>query len=239
MIAINAADIFIMKISLHYGVWILPLFIVFYGIVNTRIIKKSFATRSSSEDGREKRKGKLFYFDQYDREPARIEERLPERAFREGELLFDAPGNESGLTHEECEELSVAALLHDIGYVGVPMDKFSRMNIINLEDIQKIRYHPVIGAEILRKSSLFSRYADIILYHHENWNGTGYPFGLSGSQIPFYSRIIQIADTFDSLTTDRFYRTALNKHDALLIIRSGKGQDFDPHLAEMFIECLK
>lgn len=240
MIAMNVTDIFLVRISLHYGVWVLPLFIVFYGIVKYKDNKEKLRDQIVLLKTVEK-KEKESYFTSINMIVSLLESKNDYLKGHSEKVSFYSTllGMKAGLTHDECEELSVAALLHDIGYVGVPMDKYTRMNIINLADIQKIRYHPVIGAEILRKSSLFSKYADIILYHHENWNGTGYPFGLSGNQIPFYSRIIQIADTFDSLTTDRFYRTALNKHDALLIIRSGKGQDFDPHLSEMFIECLK
>jgi HD-GYP domain-containing protein (c-di-GMP phosphodiesterase class II) len=103
----------------------------------------------------------------------------------------------------------------------------------------RIKKHPQIGADILRKSSQFSRFADYVLYHHENWDGTGYPNGITGEKIPLFARIIQIADTYDALTTDRFYRAALSREDAMIILRTGKGTDYDPDLVDVFIKCVE
>lgn len=145
-------------------------------------------------------------------------------------------GMHYGLSSGELEELNTAALLHDIGFIGT-LDELSNRKIMNPKDFQKIRRHPEIGAEILSRSEIFSRYRDIVLYHHEDWNGGGYPAGLKGEQIPLYSRIIRIADTFDSLTSNRFYRTALTKEEAMIIILAGSGNEFDPRLVKLFRTC--
>lgn len=147
-------------------------------------------------------------------------------------------GNRLGLPLDELEELQTTAMLHDIGYIGVAIEEYSHKAVINKDDFEKVKMHPIIGSEILRKSSYFSKYADFVLMHHEYWDGTGYPFGIRGKDIPLFARIIQVADTFDALTTDRFYRTKISREDALMIMKFGKGQEFDPDLVDIFLSCL-
>lgn len=148
-------------------------------------------------------------------------------------------GNQIGLSATELEELQNACLLHDIGYIGVSFENIVNSGVYSSQEFSQIKQHPVIGSEILSRSSVFSRYAETILYHHENWNGSGYPAGISGNKIPLFSRIIQIADSFDIMTTDKFYRSALSRDDALLILKSGKGEEFDPYLVDIFIKSVR
>jgi len=144
-----------------------------------------------------------------------------------------------GMSEREMEDLQNACLLHDIGYIGISFEKIVNKGVYSINEFEQIKKHPVIGAETLSKSSVFSKYSEAILYHHENWNGTGYPSGLKGKKIPIFSRIIQIADNFDIITTDKFYRSALSKEDAMLILKSGKGEEFDPELVDIFIKSIK
>lgn len=153
-------------------------------------------------------------------------------------LLATLIGNRIGLSLSDLEDLQTTALLHDIGYIGVPIESFSNKKVLNFKDFEKIKLHPAIGAEILEKSKLFSKYADFVLYHHENWDGTGYPFGLKGENIPLFSRIIQIADSYAALITDRFYRSALSRDDSLLVMKTGREKEFDPKLLDAFIKCI-
>jgi putative nucleotidyltransferase with HDIG domain len=154
-------------------------------------------------------------------------------------FLASLIANQIGMSPAEMEDLQNASLLHDIGYIGVNIEKFINKGVYSIHEFEQIKRHPVIGAEILSKSSIFSKYAEPILYHHENWNGTGYPSGLKGEKIPLFARIIQIADNFDTITTDKFYRQALSREDAILILKTGSGEEFDPDLVQAFIQSIK
>ena len=106
------------------------------------------------------------------------------------------------------------------------------------EEFEEIKQHTVIGYELLKnsKSVFLVAGASIALYHHENWDGSGYPHGLAGEAIPLNSRIVSIIDVFDALVSDRPYKKAWTQEAALELLTSQRGQKFDPHLVDLFIE---
>jgi HD-GYP domain-containing protein (c-di-GMP phosphodiesterase class II) len=240
MIGINTVDTFFSNITLLYGAWILPFLLPFFFIFKYSQLNRELQGEIASlkeMTGKEK--------ESYESSIYMIVNMLESKnEFLKGHsekvsLYATLIGNRIGLNADSLEELQTAALLHDIGYVGIAIEEYSSRKIINSEDFMRIKRHPKIGADILRKSSQFSGFADYVLYHHENWDGTGYPNGISGEKIPLFARIIQIADTYDALTTDRFYRAALSREDAMIILRTGKGTDYDPDLVDVFLKCVE
>lgn len=147
-------------------------------------------------------------------------------------------GRHLGLPHEEVESLKTASYLHDIGKVGISDFILLKPGPLTQEERATIETHPLIGGKIVEPLGLRPRQKEIILYHHERWDGRGYPYGLAGEEIPFYSRMLALADVYDALTTDRPYRRRWNIPDALGEIQAHGGTQFDPHLARDFVDML-
>jgi len=145
-------------------------------------------------------------------------------------------GREMGLTSFELDKLEIAANLHDIGKIGVRDDILLKPGKLSDDEYAKIQEHAVIGAEILRPLNSLNDVVPLILFHHERWDGNGYPTMISGMDIPLGARIIAIADTFDAITSDRPYRKALSEIKALEIIKENTGAQFCPKCAEAFLE---
>ena len=143
---------------------------------------------------------------------------------------------ELNFTENEINNLKLAALLHDIGKMGIPDSILSKSGKLNGEEWIKMRKHPEIGYRIAKANKDLLSIAKYILFHHERWDGTGYPKGLKGEEIPLISRIIAIADSFDAMTNDRPYRKALTKEKALFEILANKGKQFDPNLCDIFVK---
>ncbi len=144
-----------------------------------------------------------------------------------------------GLPKYEIEAVFYAGLLHDIGKIGIPDNLINKEGKLTSEEYTIIKTHPSIGGEILKSiSSLPSTYT-AALYHHENYDGTGYPRGLQGLAIPLTARIISVADAYDAMTSNRSYRSAMNQMDTLAEIIKGKGKQFDPEIADIMIEIIK
>jgi len=135
------------------------------------------------------------------------------------------------------ESIAYAAPMHDLGKIGIPDFILSKPAKLNPAEWEIIKKHPVIGAEILKGSSAeFIRLAEIIAYsHHEKWDGSGYPEGLKGEDIPIAGRIIAIADVFDALTSKRPYKEPFSVEKSLDIIREQKGIHFDPAVVDPFL----
>ncbi len=144
-----------------------------------------------------------------------------------------------GLNEEVIESILYAAPLHDIGKIGIPDSILLKPEKLEPKEWEIMKKHTEIGAEILKGTkSGFVRLGEIIaLYHHERWDGTGYPYGLKGTQIPLAARIVAIADVFDALTSDRPYRRALSEEEAFKIIEEGAGTHFDPKIVEVFLKA--
>jgi putative two-component system response regulator len=143
-----------------------------------------------------------------------------------------------GLTQSEVQLISTACQLHDIGKAGLPEGLLLQQGQYSDAEINKIKRHTTIGAEILNNSNsaLLQAGETIALYHHERWDGSGYPNGISGEQIPLSARLCAIADVFDALTTPRSYKKEITVDDALRLITGASGTLFDPQIVEVFQE---
>ena len=131
--------------------------------------------------------------------------------------------------------LEFGALLHDIGKIVVPRDLLNKSSSLLHDEWNLLRQHPETGAKMLEGVDHLRPAIPYVLYHHERWDGRGYPTGLAGFAIPREGRLLALADTFDAMTSDRPYRTALSKEGALVEIHKGIGTQFDPAMAEVFV----
>jgi diguanylate cyclase (GGDEF)-like protein/putative nucleotidyltransferase with HDIG domain len=142
-------------------------------------------------------------------------------------------GKDLGLNREEREALRAAALLHDIGKLAVPEHIISKPGRLTPEEFEKMKIHPVVGAEILERVQFPYPVAPIVRSHHEKWDGSGYPAGLSGETIPMGARILSVVDCLDALASDRQYRRALPLDEAMKVVESESGKAFDPKVVEV------
>ncbi|MFP4371095.1 MAG: PAS domain S-box protein [Halanaerobium sp.] len=160
-----------------------------------------------------------------------------EHAVRMTKLAFDF-GEKLELSTSELNRLSLLATLHDIGKTTIPEELLKKPAKLDDKEWELIKKHPERGAKIASASEEFALVADSILSHHEKWDGSGYPKGLKGQDIPYLARIITIIDSYDVMTNDRPYSKAMPKEKALAEIKECAGSQFDPELAEVFIEML-
>jgi putative nucleotidyltransferase with HDIG domain len=140
------------------------------------------------------------------------------------------------LGEHEVERIYMAGLLHDVGKIGVPEAVLQKTGKLTDEEFAEIKKHPEIGARILRDIKQIEDIIPGVLHHHERWDGRGYPMGLSGDSIPLMGRIICLADCFDAMNSSRTYRKALPLEHVLGEIRKCAGTQFDPRLAEAFLQ---
>jgi len=148
-------------------------------------------------------------------------------------------GEELGFSKEELEDLELAALLHDIGKIGVKGAILNKPTKLSTKEFEEVKKHPVLGEQLVSKVERLRRIAKIIRHHHERYGGGGYPDGLKGEEIPLEARIIAIVDAYDAMTSDRPYRKALSKEEALRIIEENEGLQWDPNLVPIAIRILK
>jgi diguanylate cyclase (GGDEF)-like protein/putative nucleotidyltransferase with HDIG domain len=146
---------------------------------------------------------------------------------------------ELNVPEDEIEALRAAALLHDIGKLAVPEHIISKPGKLTPEEFEKMKIHPLVGAEILERVKFPYPVVPIVRAHHEKWDGTGYPFGLSGEQIPIGARILSAVDCLDALATDRQYRRALPLDQAMARVVSDSGRAFDPKVIEILQQRYK
>lgn len=146
-----------------------------------------------------------------------------------------AGGLEMSPTDLEC--LEQAALLHDIGKIGVRDSVLLKKGHLDQEERAAIERHPVIGDSILHPVGFLREALEAVLHHHEHWDGTGYPDGLSGERIPLVARVIAVADAYDAMTSDRPYRAALSHREASREIERGAGRQFDPTVVRAFLRA--
>jgi polar amino acid transport system substrate-binding protein len=142
-----------------------------------------------------------------------------------------------GLGKEAIQTILIAGLLHDVGKIGIPEAIISKKGKLTEEEYEIVKQHTIKGEQIV--ASLDPGIGKIIRHHHEKWNGKGYPDGLKGEEIPFYSRILAVVDVFDALTSDRPYRKAYSFEMAVKIIEEEKGTQFDPEVVEPFLSFPK
>jgi len=129
--------------------------------------------------------------------------------------------------------------LHDIGKIGIPDTILKKQAKLTDEEYTIIKSHTETGAGILKYIKSFKHLVPAVYHHHEQFDGEGYPHGAKGAEIPLHARIIAIADTFDAMTSSRSYRSALSFRTALSELERGKGTQFDPDIADIFIEILQ
>ena len=142
-------------------------------------------------------------------------------------------GKEVGLSENELEALRAAALLHDIGKLGVPEHIINKPGRLTPEEFEKMKIHPIVGAEILERVAFPYPVSPIVRSHHEKWDGSGYPDGLKGEQIPIGARVLGVVDCLDALATDRQYRNALPLDEAMAKVVTMTGTSFDPKIVEI------
>ncbi len=136
------------------------------------------------------------------------------------------------------EDIRIASLLHDIGKIGVPESILNKEGPLEPEEIKKINEHPMIGVNILQTIPELDYVLSGIKYHHERFDGGGYPEGLNDGQIPLIALIISVADSFDAMTSDRPYRKGFSREKAVEIIKQESGKQFDPNIVSTFLEII-
>ncbi len=145
-------------------------------------------------------------------------------------------GIELGLNKEDIDILELAGMYHDIGKISIPDAILNKPGKLTNEEYDIIKTHTLVGYQILRAADEYSGLAEYALSHHERWDGNGYPKGLSGKDIPLFSRIINIADSFEAMSADRPYHKGKPIEEAILEIKRCTGTQFDPEIANIFIE---
>jgi putative nucleotidyltransferase with HDIG domain len=141
-----------------------------------------------------------------------------------------------GLPAEEAEVIGQAGLLHDIGKIGVPEAILRKPEPLDADEWAVMRRHPVVGAQIVAPFEFFARGALVIRHHHERWDGSGYPDGLTGDSIPLGARIVAVVDVYDALTSARPYRAALPHAAAVAALGAQAGQTLDADVVSAFLD---
>ena len=146
---------------------------------------------------------------------------------------------ELGLSEEEIDNIRLVALLHDIGKIGVPDSVLKKPGRLTDEEFGMMKLHTVVGSEIIKDINSIPGVVIGARYHHERYDGHGYPDGLKGEEIPFIARIIAVADAFDAMTSNRIYRKHLSTEQVLSELEKGAGSQFDPQIANLLVDMLK
>jgi len=157
---------------------------------------------------------------------------------RRVEIYTDGLGRLLGLSEKELSALRAGALLHDIGKLAVPDHILNKPGSLTSAEFEKTKIHTLVGAEILSRVNFPYPVIPIVKYHHERWDGCGYPSGLKGEDIPITARIMSVVDCFDSVREDRPFRPGISREDAINLLRKGAGTHFDPRIVELFIDNL-
>jgi diguanylate cyclase (GGDEF)-like protein/putative nucleotidyltransferase with HDIG domain len=144
----------------------------------------------------------------------------------------------AGLSDREVQGVRTAALLHDIGNMAVPEHILSKPEALTPEEFERVKIHPRVGADILRNVSFGAPVSELVLSHHERWDGLGYPAGLRGEEIPLGARILAIADCYSTLQANRPYRPARSQTEAVAVLKEYAGTAFDPALVDVLIACV-
>lgn len=173
-------------------------------------------------------------------------ERVRRYSLRLAEILRDRPGWNALVDEAFLEGLATASLLHDVGKVGIPEGILFKPATLNAAERAVVELHPVIGAEILQRAdetlrrelglsqTFLSMAVEVVMHHHERWDGSGYPGRLKGRAIPAAARIVALADVYDALTTRRVWRDAVDPREAADFIRARAGSHFDPEVVAAF-----
>jgi HD-GYP domain-containing protein (c-di-GMP phosphodiesterase class II)/HAMP domain-containing protein len=144
----------------------------------------------------------------------------------------------AGLSEDEIEGIRIGAILHDIGKVAIPDSSLQKKGALSPQELEEMKRHPLIGFDILSGSRFLRASREIVRYHHERWDGSGYPDKLKGVEIPMAAQIVAIADAYDAMVTDRPYRKGMTTAEAITRIKEGAGSQFNPFLVDLFIEAM-
>ena len=147
-------------------------------------------------------------------------------------------GEKMGLSEAELKTLKIGGLFHDIGKIGIPDSILLKESKLSDDEYSEIKHHPSIGAHILSNATIFQDIIPIVKYHHERYDGRGYPENLAGEQIPLLARITSVVDAFDAMSSRRTYRNNLELEVIKEEIRKNKGTQFDPKAADIFLDIL-
>lgn len=153
--------------------------------------------------------------------------RVAEMAYALGKIL--------GMTEKELKQIHIAGDLHDIGKIGVPDSVLNKPGKLELNEWELMKKHPFIGYNILSKASTFKDISEVVLYHHERWDGKGYPKGLKEEEIPLASRILAVCDSVDAMKSDRPYRKSISDEICREEINKNKGTMYDSQIAECML----
>ena len=140
-----------------------------------------------------------------------------------------------GMREEEVNNVRLGAFLHDIGMAGIPDDVLFKAGPLSKREREIVQQHPAYGYELLSRTPAFAAAVDIPYCHHERWDGTGYPRGLRGAEIPVVGRVMAVVDVYDATVTRTLYRPSMSHDDAVKFIVGGKGTHFDPAVVDAFI----
>ena len=143
------------------------------------------------------------------------------------------------LSTADIDEIRIGAMLHDIGKIGIADSVLQKPGRLTDQEFSLIKEHPVIGRKILEGVHGLAAYLPTVELHHENWDGTGYPLGLSEESVPLAARIVHVADAYDAMTSDRPYRRGLSSGEALRVLEKNAGTQFDPLLVSCFVKCVE
>jgi putative nucleotidyltransferase with HDIG domain len=150
--------------------------------------------------------------------------------------IAEAIARRLGWNEERLGLLRVGGPLHDVGKLGVSEDVLAKPGRLDEDELAQIREHPKLGARILLRVAALRGALPYVLYHHERWDGRGYPTGRAGEAIPLEARVLAVADAFDAMTSDRPYRPALGRDEALAEVARCAGTQFDPEIVRVFLE---
>lgn len=142
------------------------------------------------------------------------------------------------LSDAEIEALKIGALLHDVGKLAVPDHILNKPAKLTAAEFEKMKIHPIVGAQILERVKFPYPVVPVVRHHHEKWDGSGYPDGLKGDEIPITARILSVVDCFDAVHEDRQYRKGLTREQAIELLKRGAGSQFDPRVVQSFLEHL-
>ena len=148
-------------------------------------------------------------------------------------------GKKLGLSEDDLRRLKIGGLFHDVGKIGVPDNILQKEGKLSEDEYSEIKNHPTIGAHILSTASIFQDILPIVKYHHERYDGKGYPERLQGENIPYLARITAVADTFDAMTSKRVYRDSIPLDQVIEEFKRCRGTQFDPGLADLFVDILE
>jgi putative nucleotidyltransferase with HDIG domain len=148
-------------------------------------------------------------------------------------------GDAMKLSHEDIDDLNRGGLLHDIGKLGIPIAILDKPGKLTSEETKTMQKHAQLGARILEPITAYKKIIPVVLQHHERFNGKGYPDGLKGDSINLSARIFAVADCYEAMTSDRPYRKAFDRSNAIGIIKESSGRDFDPHVVKAFLKVME